>query len=140
MEALVATQYTVDKGIKLCGERSVEAVDIELRQLHGRKVGKPVMRNELTPEIRRLALRYLMLLKEKRSGKMKGRGCADRRSQREYISNEAATSPTAHIESLIITCIVDAMENRDVATVDIPGAFMQADTNEDTYLKIQGEM
>ena len=140
MEALVATQYTVDRGVKLWGERGVDAVDIELRQLHDRKVGKPVMRSELTPEIRRLALRYLMFLKEKRSGKIKGRGCADGRSQREYISNEEATSPTAHIESLIITCIVDAMENRDVATVDIPGAFMQADTDEDTYVKIQGAM
>lgn len=32
------------------------------------------------------------------------------------------------------------MENRDVATVDVPGAFMQANIDEVTYVKIQGAM
>ena len=140
MEALVATQYTVDKGIKKWGERSVEAVDVELRQLHDREVGEPKMRHELSPEIRRLALRYLMFFKEKRSGQIKGRGCADGRPQRVYTKKEDKTSPTCHIESLIITCIIDSMEGRDVATVDIPGAFMQANIDDETYVKIQGAM
>ena len=33
--------------------------------------------NELTKEQRGKALKYLMYLKEKRCGKIKGRGCAD---------------------------------------------------------------
>ena len=140
MEGLVASQYTVEKGIKLWGDRSVDAVDIELRQLHEREVGEPKMRSELSPAIRKLALRYLMFLKEKRSGQIKGRGCADGRSQRIYTKKEDASSPTAHIESLIITCIIDSMEYRDVATVDIPGAFMQANIDDETYVKIQGAM
>ena len=40
----------------------------------------------------------------------------------------------------MISCIIDANEERDVATVDIPGAFLQSDTDEETYVKIQGEM
>jgi hypothetical protein len=30
------------------------------------------------------------------------------------------------VEALLLTCAIDAKEGRDVATVDIPGAFMQA--------------
>ena len=140
VEALVATQYTVEKGIKLWGDRSVEAVDIELRQLNDQEVGEPKMRHELIPAIRRPAPRYLMFLKEKRSVQIKGRGYADGRPQRIYTKKEDVSSPTAHIESLIITCIIDSMENRDVATVDIPGAFMQAKIDDETYVKIQGAM
>lgn len=81
-----------------------------------------------------------MFLKEKRTGKIKGRGCADGRKQRKIYSKEESNSPTAHPESIYITVIIDALEKRDIATLDIPGAFLQADTDEDTYVKIQGEM
>lgn len=72
MKALVMTQYNVEKGLELWGDRSVEAIDIELRQLHDRKVREPQFKHNLPPEVRRLALCYLMFLKEKRTGKMKG--------------------------------------------------------------------
>jgi hypothetical protein len=35
---------------------------------------------------------------------------------------------------------MDAQEGRDMATVDIPGAFMQADPNEVLYMKLEGHM
>ena len=35
---------------------------------------------------------------------------------------------------------MEAAEGRKVATVDIPGAFMQADMDELVYVKFQGEM
>ena len=67
-----------------------------------------------------------MFLKEKRDGSIKGRGCADGRPQREYITTEDSTSPTIAIEALMLSRITDAHERRDVATCDIPGAFMQS--------------
>ena len=45
--------------------------------------------------------------------------------QRDYVTKEEASSPTAYTESVILTCIVDAKEGWDVATVDIPNAFAQ---------------
>ena len=48
------------------------------------------------------------------------------------------TSPTAHTESVIITSVIDAYERRDVATVDIPGAFMQADMDEEVHVRLTG--
>ncbi len=45
--------------------------------------------------------------------------------QRGYIDKEDASSPTVAIESVILTSIVNALEERDVAIVDIPNAFVQ---------------
>ncbi len=36
--------------------------------------------------------------------------------------------------------VIDAMEGCDVATVDIPGAFMQADIDEVVHVKFEGEI
>jgi hypothetical protein len=65
-----------------------------------------------------------MLLKEKRNGIKKGRGCTDGRRQRIYHSKEEASSPTVSLESVLMTCAIDAAEGRDIATVDIPVIFM----------------
>jgi hypothetical protein len=37
-------------------------------------------------------------------------------------------------ESVFITAVIDAEEGRDVAVVDIPGAFMQANMDEETIV------
>ena len=83
-----------------------------------------------------------MFLKEERCGKIKARGCADGRKQREYMSKEEASSPTVAIESVMISCTIDAVEERDVATCDVPGAFMQTDQPEDeeVHMKMRGSM
>ena len=42
------------------------------------------------------------------------------------------------IEALFLTCLISAMKNSKVATVDIPGAFMQADTEGETvHMKLE---
>ena len=38
---------------------------------------------------------------------------------------EDASSPTVSTEAVMLTCVIDANENRDVAIVDIPNAFVQ---------------
>jgi Reverse transcriptase (RNA-dependent DNA polymerase) len=81
-----------------------------------------------------------MFLKKKRCGKIKGRGCADGRKQREYTSKEDASSPTVLIEAVMLSCVIDALKKRDVATVDIPGAFMQADMDKMVHMQREGTM
>ncbi len=97
-----------------------------MQQLHNMDVVEPKRSNMLTQEERSRALNYLMFLKEKRSGKIKGRGCADGRKQRLYKTKEETSAPTVAIESLFLTCTIDAKERRTVATTDIPGAFWTA--------------
>ena len=69
------------------------------------------------------SLAILMFLKEKKDGLIKGYGVADRRKQREKIEPKDITSPTVLTEAVMQTAKIDALEVRDVAVVDIPGAY-----------------
>ena len=63
-----------------------------------------------------------MFLKQKRTGKIKGWGCADGWSQRVYTPKDEAWSPTVMTEAMLLSCFIDAKEGHCVMTVDIPGA------------------
>ena len=112
----------------------------ELHQLHDCGVLEPKTAAQLSPEQRKDALQYLMFLKQKRNGTIKGRGCADGRKQRATTTKEEASSLTVAIESVMLSCVIDAKEGRDVATVDIPGVFMQADMEDTVHMKLEGKM
>ena len=117
---MVTPQMSMKRGTMIFGEDGVKAVTDEVQQLHDRVVMKAKHKKDLTPEQRLDALAYLMFLKRKRSGKVKGRGCADSRKQRAWTSKEEATSPTVAMEAVFLTAVIDALENRDVALVDGP--------------------
>jgi hypothetical protein len=126
--------------LKIFGEDGAEAVVSEMTQLHDMSVIDPTSANTLTREEKRKALNYLMFLKKKRCGRIKGRGCADGRKQRIYKTKEETSSPTVAIESLMLSSIIDAKERRTVATADIPGAFMQADRDEVLHMRLEGPL
>jgi hypothetical protein len=69
----------------------------------------------------------LIFLVEKRDGRVKARACANGSTQREYINKEDAASPTAATESILLTATIDAKENCDIMSADIPNAFVQTD-------------
>ena len=43
-------------------------------------------------------------------------------------------------ESVLLSCVIDAKERCDVATVDIPGAFMQGDQDETVHMRLEGTL
>ena len=133
-------QMSMKKGLKVFGEPGYAAVKKEMQQLHDRKVMQPVDRKDLSPSQKKEALGYLMFLKKKRCGAIKGRGCADGRKQRAYITKEESTSPTVSTEAAFLTAVVDAWENRKVAVLDVPGAFMQVEMDELVHVRFEGEM
>jgi Reverse transcriptase (RNA-dependent DNA polymerase) len=137
---VMLTQYSMKAGLKIYGDRAKEAVMKELLQLHERKVMQPMDASKMSAHDKWSALSYLMFVKEKRSGVIKGRGCADGRKQRGYITKEESSLPTVMTESVFITGTIDALERRDVATVDLPGAFMQADMDDIIYMRLEGIM
>ena len=96
------------QGLRAFGERGVEAVYDEMKQLHKMDTIKPC--KDLTHNDKRGALTCLMYLKEKRCGRIKGRGCADGRKQREHTDKHKATSPFVAIESVLLTSTIDAHE------------------------------
>ena len=64
------------------------------------------------------------------------------RKQRLTTRKEDASAPTVSVEALIVmlSCTINAKEGRDIATVDIPGAFMQADMDEIVHVRWEGAM
>jgi hypothetical protein len=61
--------------------------------------------------------------------------------QRDYISKEDVSSPTITTEAILLLCIIDAEEDRDVTIINIPNALMriQVEDKEDmVIIKICG--
>ena len=81
-----------------------------------------------------------MFLKQKRCGLIKGCGCVDGRPQKLWKTKEEITSPTITVESLLISCVIDVIEGRDVVTIDIPSAFMQAMIDKVVHIKFNNEL
>ena len=72
-----------------------------------------------------------MFLSQKRDGTVKGRMVYNGKPTRNWISREEVTSPTVSSESVFVTAAVDAKEERDVMSLDIPNAFIQAKLKKD---------
>ena len=97
----------------------------------------------ITNDIMRMSLDYLKLLKRKRFGKIKARGCTDGRPQREYITKLESSSPCVKTRALFLSCLVDAFERRTVIIVDIPGAFLPVNwlvDAPDCWIRFEGAM
>jgi len=58
-----------------------------------------------------------LFLKEKRDGTIKARGCVDGKPQRIYTNKEDVISPTISIEAMMLSCTIDAKENRFIIVV-----------------------
>jgi hypothetical protein len=75
---------------------------------------------------------------------VKGRTCGNGSTQQIYTNKEDTASPTALTESILLTSTVEAKEEREVMTVDIPNAFVQTakDTNngDRIMMKIKGPL
>lgn len=136
--------YSLKKGLQRFGDKGHDAAFGEMKQLHDRKAFAPVDVSKLTFQERQRALDSLIFLVEKRDGQVKARTCANGSTQRVYMSKEEAASPTVMIESILLTATIEAKENRDIMTVDIPNAFIQTDIKSDdgerVIMKIKGAL
>ena len=56
------------------------------------------------------------------------------------MKKDDVTSPAIHLESLILSMIIDGHERRDVATCDIAGSFLIPDIDSFTVIKLDGDM
>jgi hypothetical protein len=146
LEATLSTpQYGFKKGLTMFGESGYNATVKELDEnLIGRDVIQMLDPKSVTYDMFQMSLSYLMFLKRKRCGTIKARGCADGRSQQDYITKDESNSPTVKSQALMCSCLIDAIERRYVVVGDIPGAFLQADypqgDGKECYLKFEGVM
>jgi hypothetical protein len=139
--AAIMTQLSLKAGLKEWGEEAFSADQSKMKQLHFRNTFKPKHWRELSQVQRQTVLESHMFLKQKWDGKIKGRTVAGGNKQRDYISKEDASSPTVATESVLLSCIIDAEEERDVSVVDIPNAFVQTRVENEkdiAFIKIRG--
>ena len=134
-------QYYLTKGLKIFGEDGKKAAMKELEQLVQRNCWCPISVKELTQQEKERAVEAMMLLAQKNSGEHKGRCVYKGNETREWLTREDTASPTASLEAINATCVIDAYEERDVMTVDIPNAFIQTpmpEGEEKVIMKITG--
>ena len=119
-------QYMVQKGIKKFGAARVKATIKELNQLHKQNCFTPVDVSTLTTAKKSKAVNSLLFLNEKYTGEVKGRMVYNGKPTREWLSEEDSASPTASLESIFMTAVINTKENHNVMTADIPNEFIQA--------------
>ena len=107
------------------GEQARKSAFAKMSQMHKRVCFHPMSIKALTPREKKRAMETLTFLVEKRDGRTKSRTCANGSVQRGWMNREESASPTAALESVMITGVIDTHEHQDAATVDVPNAFMQ---------------
>ena len=118
------------KGLLKFGDKGKAASVKELDQLHRRNCFTPLMVSELSQTERKKAMEALMFLSEKRDGTVKGRMVYNGKPTRKWLTREDSASPTAALESIMLTAVIEAHEGRDVMCADVPNAFIQAEMPE----------
>ena len=138
--AIGETHISLRQGLKEFGALGEAAVHKELDSLHLQEVFRRQDPDGLTKKERSQALESLMFLERKRTGTVKGRLVADGSKQRMYIQDGAAASPMVMTESVLITAAIEATEGRDMAVIDLPGAFLNADMDEVVHMVLRGKL
>jgi hypothetical protein len=134
------TQYNLKPGLRKFGAKGQHAAIDELTQLHVMDTWTAMDATKLSREDKMKALSLLLFLKEKRTGKIKGRACINGAPQRAYIPKEDAASPTVSTESTFVTAAIAANEKRKVRCFDIPSAFVNTDVDKDVLMVLKGEL
>ena len=81
-----------------------------------------------------------MFLKENRDGSIKKCEYMDDRKQRKKYDNADATSPMVSTDVVLISALIGVYEERDVAVVDIPGAYLIADMGDNILVILLSTM
>jgi hypothetical protein len=121
----IMMQLSLKAGLQCWGDHGYNAAYAEMKQLHMRDTFSPKHWEELTPLQKKTILESHMFLKEKQDSTIKGRTIAGGNKQWDYISKEDVSSPTVSTKSVLLSCIIDVQEGRDVAVIDILNAFIQ---------------
>ena len=117
------TQLYIKSGTN-SGKCQAEAKSVT-KHIHIRDTFDPKNYKEITEEHKNSTLEYHMFSKEKIYGIIKGRPVAGGNNQRDLIYKEYFSSPTVATEDVILSCIIDTEEERDVAVIDIPNKLIQ---------------
>ena len=126
----VFTQMSAWAGIKKHGQVARDALTAEFAQQDYKGTYEPIRADDLTKTQQSSALRIINLIKEKCNGRLKGRSVADGCPQRMYYTKDETSSPTATPESVLLTALIDAVDERHVVVANVTGAYLNADMDD----------
>ena len=95
-----------------------------MKQLHWCDSYKPKHWHELTKKQKEQILESHIFVEQKRDGLIKAQKVIGGNKQRDYITKEDVSFPTVTAEAIMLTCVIDSQEDRVIAVVDIPNAFV----------------
>ena len=126
-----AFNMTVKDGISKLGDIAVDSIRKEMKQMCDKDVWEGVLINSLSPLQKSNIITSSMFLKDKYTAegkfdKLKSRLVAGGHLQDRDIYDNGS-SPTVSTTSVFIIASIAAKENRSLATIDFPGAFLNSD-------------
>ena len=139
MFGFVFTQMTAQAGIKKHGQAARDTFTAEFAQLDYKGAYELIHATDLTETQQTSALQIISLIKEKWNGQLKGRLVADGRPQRALYAKDKTSSPTAAPESVLLTAMIDAVEDQHMVVVDITGAYLNADMDDFVLIRLSGD-
>jgi hypothetical protein len=135
--ARFAQQYILQKRLKVFSNKGHTGASKELDQLHQRTCFGPIAISKLTPSERKKAMKAFMFLTEKHDGTIKGRLIYNGKPTREWMQKDKTASPTASLETVILTGVIDAKEGQSTMTCNVPNAFVQVACQRQRQVKIK---
>ena len=122
-------QYSFKMALKLYPGCTKVAVGKEIEQLHSREVFTPKDATMLSLA-EGDAIESIMMVKEKRDKSLVGRSCVDVQKQWGTTEKNKSASLTVALGSVFVIAAIEAVEGRDVAVVDLPGAYLNANIDD----------
>jgi hypothetical protein len=138
ISGFIMTQMTAKAGTKKNGQAAIDTLCKDFLQLHDLDVFEGQHATALTKDERRAASPSINLVKEKRCGTIKGHTVADGRKERWLHAKEETASPAVSTDALMLSAMMDACKERDVATADVAGGCLHANQDDFTLLKLEG--
>jgi hypothetical protein len=120
---MIVAQLSMKAAIKKWGEQAKFAISKDIKLMHWRNSYKPCHWHSLSKKQKEQILESHIFVEQKRDGTIKARKVIGGNRQRDFITKEDVSSPTVTAEAVMLTCVIDAQEGRDVAVVDIPNAL-----------------
>jgi hypothetical protein len=123
---MVMAQVSMKAALKNWG-KAAEQATIKIKQLNWRNLYKykPMHWHELTKVQKDHILKSHIFVEKRQDGKIKARKMVTGNTQQDYITKEDVSSPTVLVEAVMLTCVIDALKDQNIAVINIPNAFVQ---------------
>ena len=125
LEYILKQQYIFNRGLKIFRKKGKNATTKELRQSHNMDALIPLDASSLSDEERKMVIALLMFLTQKWDGLIQAWQCANGHKQYEYMEKDESALPTVLIKAIFLTITIEATDRREVAVVDLLGAFFK---------------